>query len=247
MATELSDRRDDGSGERAHDFRLHLRAYLLVLLGAVIVALFLRVFIIHAYRIPSSSMEHTLLVGDYLFAERVSYGTSVELPWSDQPLFRMRAPRRPQRGDVVIFGSWDGSEHELIKRCVALAGDTVEVANGVLLVNGAPFDSLMSCRFGDDDSAARETRRRAGGEAYPPARPFKDRLRSFGPHVVQPEHVFVVGDNRDNSIDSRMKGDLPLASLRGKPLVIYWSMEQSSRAWNPFARVRWSRIGRLVL
>ncbi len=209
---------------------------------AVTIAALLRIFVLHAYRIPSASMENTLLVGDFLIAERISLGSTVEFPWSKQTNTRLPAFSKPRRGEVVIFRSWDNGRAEFIKRVVALAGDTVEVVDNMLLVNAEPFDPYLV--------------RANGGEAHvkflSQEQPdftlwhHTDRLRNFGPHVVQPGHFFAMGDNRDNSEDSRVKGDVPYSELRGRPVFIYWSVDQSKPWWNPARRIRWGRIGTLI-
>ena len=259
MAVEVARRGESDDGARSREGGVEaaggerepngpsipVRTYGVVFLAAFAVAVLLRVLVIHAYRIPSSSMEDTLLVGDYLLAERLTYGATVELPWSRRPLVRLRALRRPERGDIVIFRAWGGPRQEFIKRCVALAGDTVEVRDNVLFVNGAPFDSLLARRFDPDSRTAPRIKHSAGAARHTDLPSFSSRLRDFGPHVVQPGHIFAVGDNRNNSDDSRTNGDVPLSALRGRPLVIYWSMNQQGGRRNLLARVRWSRIGRL--
>lgn len=242
----------EGSGAIATDAKASterrppIRLYAYVLIGALLFALFLRAFVVHAYRIPSASMEDTLLIGDYLLAERITYGTSVELPWSDRPLFRPAAVRQPERGDIVIFRSWNDSGQEFIKRCVALAGDTVAVVGNRLLVNGMSFDSSLSCRFPAGEGALPQIKYLSRDDSHVGLWHVAKNLHEYGPHVVKRGHIFVMGDNRDNSDDSRVKGDLPLSALRGRPLFIYWSVAREGGSWNPFTRVRWSRIGRVL-
>jgi signal peptidase I len=218
------------------------RRILLALLFAIVIAALLRIFVLHAYRIPSASMENTLLVGDFLIAERISFGSTVEFPWSRQTDSRLPAVSTPLRGEVVIFRSWDDNRTEFIKRVVALAGDTVEVVDNLLLVNSEPFDQNLIQTNGGENHVRYLTREQPD---YPLWH-HTDRLRNFGPHVVPSGHFFAMGDNRDNSDDSRVKGDVPYTSLRGRPVLIYWSSETSQPWWNPIHRVRWSRIGRLI-
>lgn len=209
----------------------HWRVYAAMLAASLLVALLLRSLVVHAYRIPSASMETTLLAGDYLLAERVTFGAALELPIPGVPVVRWSARRGPKRGEVVIFQSWDEPRTELVKRCVALAGDTVEVANNVLTVNGELFDPAANRPIGMPEGQ--------DGSADPPA-------WDFGPHVVSPRAVFVMGDNRGNSQDSRLKGDVPISALRGRPLFVYWSVNLRSTSLNPFDSIRWSRIGKLI-
>jgi signal peptidase I len=217
------------------------RVYVIVLAVSLAVALFLRSTVVHAYRIPSASMENTLRVGDYLLAERVTFGAKLEFPFFDRPALSFSPLRLPERGDIVIFRSWHNPNTELIKRCVALGGDTVEVADGVLTVNGMHVDSLFA-RGG----AGAEFKTRHGGEPPLSHRHLVERLANFGPHRVAPGNIFAMGDNRDNSDDSRTNGDIPLAAIKGRPLFIYWSVDESPASLNPLRVVRWGRIGRAV-
>ena len=191
-------------------------------------------------------MEDTLLVGDFLLAERLSFGANVELPWARSTGIRLPALRTPRAGEVVVFREWDNGEADYIKRCVGLPGDTIEVVGGTLLVNREPFDPLLEIITGGDARVKQLTRLAAPDDPHYAHRHFTDRLRNFGPHVVPPEHIFVIGDNRDNSEDSRMRGDVPLVAVRGRPVFIYWSVEPDAPWWNLARRIRWERIGTLV-
>ena len=231
----------DTPGRRASARRgAGLRPYAIVLSAALLAAFLLRASVLHAYRIPSSSMEDTLLAGDFLLAERVSFGSTVELPWTGRELMRLPAVAAPHRGDVVIFRGRRGSE--IIKRCVAHAGDTVEVRRSVLLVNGQPLDSVLMSRAG-----VRGIKNTPPNDVpYDIVSPLLSPQRNFGPHVVPPGHIFVMGDNRANSEDSRAHGDVPLDALRARPLVIYWSGEPDTPWWRRPAGIRWGRVGQIV-
>jgi len=232
-----------GEGTAPPEHRLPVRVYACVLIAALVVALLLRTFVLHAYRIPSASMEDTLLIGDYLLAERITYGSSVRPPWSSQSFLRLPALRQPRRGEIVIFRSWDDPGQEFIKRCVALASDTVEVVENMLLVNNVPFDSILARDRTSPQPQCKYLSRRNPEDGL---RHLAERLRNYGPHVVKQGHAFVMGDNRENSDDSRLKGDVPLSALSGRPMIIYWSLEPADSSWNPLARVRWSRLGRVI-
>ena len=198
----------------------------IVIGGALLLALFLRSVVFRAYRIESSSMENTLLAGDYLMAERVTFGAVVEGPFSSRPLFRLPGIRGPRRGDVVIFRDSTGTE--LIKRCVAVGGDSVMLRDNVLYVNGTRFDS--TCGRGISLKHAR----------HPRSWSYYQRIQNYGPHVVADDHIFVMGDNRDNSEDSRLFGDVSVNQLRGRALVIYFSHAPLDSREG----IRWDRIGR---
>jgi signal peptidase I len=198
----------------------------IVIGGALLLALFLRVAVFRAYRIESSSMENTLLDGDYIMAERVTYGAVIERPFSSRLLCRLPGIREPHRGDIVIFRDSTGTE--MIKRCVAVGGDSVTLRDNVLYVNGIRFDS--TCVKGTPFKHAR----------HPRSWSYYQRIQNYGPHVVAQDHFFVMGDNRDNSEDSRLFGDVSVDRLRGRALVIYFSHAPLGSREG----IRWERIGR---
>ena len=222
-----------------------VREYIQPLVVIFLVALAIRTVVIHAYRIPSGSMEDTLLVGDYLLANRFVYGAPIEIPFTGIVLGRLPALSRPKRGDILIFASWSDTTEDFIKRCVALPGDTVLIAGDVLSVNGRPFESILHERFGRDPRVypqikslpARRTRI-FGMRGVDPS--------NYGPHVVPEGHFFAMGDNRHNSADSRFNGDVPLRRLKARAMIVYWSMDTDMPVWNLGEFVRWDRIGRLI-
>jgi signal peptidase I len=189
-----------------------IREYTEIIVLAVALALFVRTFFVQAFRIPSESMEDTLLVGDFLFANKFLYGAKL-------PFVQLRLPsvRDPQPGDIIIFKYPGDHKTDYIKRCVAVAGQTVELRGNELLVDGKLQDEdYTKYVFGD--------------------RPD----RRFGPFTVPADHVFMMGDNRDNSADSRAWGPLDMNLITGKAMFIYFS-------WNPSSNsIRFSRIGDLI-
>lgn len=229
------------------------------ILGALAIFLVLRAFLIEAYRIPSGSMIPTLLVGDWLFVNKAIYGAHVPFTHVSLPAYR-----EPRRGDVVVFVSpYQADEAArgadptptLVKRLVGTPGDTLYMRKGVLYVNGiaqrqgygvtAPvnpdaanaedplFDwqktvGLKSSRFG----AA-------------PSQPTHD---NWGPLVVPPRRLFMMGDSRYNSKDSRYWGFVPRENVRGKPLFVYYSYnaDDSDRPLPMITDIRWSRIGHWI-
>ncbi len=189
-----------------------LREYSEIIVLAVALALFVRTFFVQAFRIPSESMEDTLLVGDFLFANKLVYGP--KLPFVD---LRLPAIRDPKPGDIIIFKYPNDPKIDYIKRCVAVEGQTVELVDNKLFV-----DAVMQ----DEDY----TKYVFG------SRPD----RRFGPFKVPEGHIFMMGDNRDNSADSRAWGPLDKRLISGKAMFIYFS-------WNPNAHsVRFSRIGDVI-
>jgi len=189
-----------------------IREYTEIIVLAVALALFVRTFFVQAFRIPSESMEDTLLVGDFLFANKLLYGP--KLPFVD---WRLPAIREPKPGDIVIFKYPGDHKTDYIKRCVAVAGQTVELKGNKLYVDGElQHEDYTKYVFGD--------------------RPD----RHFGPYTVPEGHIFMMGDNRDNSADSRAWGPLDLNLVMGKAMFIYFS-------WNPSSNtIRFSRIGDII-
>ncbi len=189
-----------------------IREYAEIIVLAVALALFVRTFFIQAFRIPSESMEDTLLVGDFLFANKLIYGP--KLPFVD---WRLPSIRDPKPGDIIIFKYPVDPKVDYIKRCVAVEGQTVELVDNKLYVDGVLQDEeFTKYVFG--------------------SRPD----RRFGPFTVPEGHIFMMGDNRDNSADSRAWGPVDKKLVSGKAMFIYFS-------WNPNAHsVRFSRIGDVI-
>ncbi len=188
-----------------------LREYIEIIVTAVVLALFVRALIIQSYHIPSESMEDTLLKGDFLFANKFIYGAKV--PFCD---WRFPAVRKPKPGDIVIFKFPGDRKTDYIKRCVAVEGQTIELKGKKMFVDGVQLK---------EDFAK-----------YTHNMP----RRNYGPFTVPSGHIFVFGDNRDNSYDSRFWGSLDMKLLRGKALFIYFSIDYKKH-W-----LRFSRIGDII-
>jgi signal peptidase I len=210
---------------------------------ALVVWLFLRTFLVEAFRIPSGSMENTLLVGDFLFVNKLLYGAEV-------PVLHKRLPavREPRRGDVVIFDSVEEADLKVVKRLVGVPGDTLAMESGQLIRNGQPVDEPWA-RHGNPgayaDAFYRAKMRRWQVEHFVGAdsASYHPDLQDWGPIEVPPGHFFMMGDNRDDSYDGRYWGFLPRENVRGRPLVVYFSFDPSS--WKPlpfFSAVRWGRL-----
>lgn len=209
---------------------------------ALVIWFVLRALLIEAFRIPSSSMEHTLLVGDFLFVNKALYGAEV-------PLVRTRLPafREPERLDIVVFDSKTQEGVKVVKRLVGMPGDTLEMRSGVLFRDGAPqaepyiqhIDSLS-------DPIEPEMKAWQVGYLLPSVdrddyHPSRD---NWGPLVVPTGQYFVMGDNRDNSYDSRYWGFVDRRVIRGRPLFVYYSFDHGSWRALPFlTAIRWGRIG----
>ncbi len=213
------------------------------LLIAVVLAVLIKTSIVEAYKIPSSSMEDTLLIGDFLIANKFIYGAEL-------PLIGVRLPaiKDPVPGDVVIF-KWPGDRTtNYIKRCVAVAGQKVEVINKVLYVDGKEFPNPPESKFTDS-------------RIMPRAGIHENNRDNWGPYVVPKDCYFMMGDNRDNSYDSRFWGPVKREFILGEAMLIHWSWEPdpgspTAEVSDPlsvpklflyniahfFDRVRWGRL-----
>jgi signal peptidase I len=228
--------------------------WLKAIIWALAVALLIRQFLFQAFRIPTGSMKDTLLVHDFLFVNKFLYGAKtpdrLTIPFlnktiaEDVPYLELPAIREPRQGDIIVFELPQDRSQDYIKRCVAVAGDTVAVHDGVLHVNGAIYESNFA--VDDGDHSCVPTWRNRDGCPEPHSRLDPASMlrgphnREFGPVVVADGHLFMMGDNRYNSMDSRYWGQLPVELVKGKAEIIYWSYE------NVFFWPRWDRLLRLI-
>jgi len=229
------------------------------IVGALAIFLILRAFLIEAYRIPSGSMIPTLLVGDWLFVNKAIFGAHIPFTNSSLP-----AIRDPRRGDVVVFVSpYQADEAErgndptptLVKRLVGTAGDTLYMRSGILYVNGIAqrqgygAASQVSPEIANSVDPLFDWQKKVGlrssrfGAA--PSQPNHD---NWGPFVVPPHRLFMMGDSRYNSKDSRYWGFVPRENVRGKPLFVYYSYnaDDSDRPLPMLTDIRWRRIGHWI-
>jgi len=208
------------------------REYIEAIVIALVIAAILRAFVVQAYHIPTESMENTLLVGDFLLVDKISYN------FND-----------PKPGDIIVFQYPLNPSKDFVKRCVAVEGQVVEMRDKVLYVDGKPEAPVPTALYSDP-------------KIIPASLSNRDNFTSLR---VPPGCVFVLGDNRDNSRDSRVWGFLEKQFIRGKALAIYWSWApdpqapkwQSPYIWPTFAivfynlahfpsRIRWERIGKIL-
>lgn len=220
-----------------------LREYLEALLIAVIFATFARAYLVQAFKIPSESMKENLLVGDHILVNKFVYGPA-------GPLERALLPQRAiQRGDVVVFKFPEDPARDFIKRCIGLPGDTIEISDKVLFVNGDEVHDRSYAYHLDERTVPRSDL---------VASSYRGR-DNFGPFTVPPGHYFCLGDNRDFSNDSRFWGPVPASHVRGRALLIYWSLDTGpagesgsglGQVWRSLLRVpratRWERTFRIV-
>lgn len=232
----------DSRGEPPHGRAAHRGwEWTRSILAAFVLFLMIRTFLVEAFRIPTGSMENTLLVGDFLLVNKAIFGSHI-------PFTRVRLPAfaAPGRGDVVVFTPPHDPGRSYVKRLVAVAGDTVEMRDKTLFVNGRA-QAEPYARHGDPgDVRARamtwqcEYRVADSGDCSP----SRD---SWGPLVVPEDHYLVLGDNRDDSEDSRYWGFVPRDAIRGRPLFVYYSFEPGSSRRAPWITgVRWDRIGAAI-
>ncbi len=194
------------------------REYAEAIVLAVILALFIRTFVVQAFKIPSGSMLPTLKIGDHILVVKSIYG--VRLPFNNKVIIPVK---KPQRDDVIVFIYPVDPDKDFIKRVVAVPGDKVEIRDKKLYINDKPAPDEHGYY---DDPELNPIMKKPGDE--------------FGPVVVPPKKVFVMGDNRDHSYDSRFWGFVDLEAIKGKAFMIYWSWDSDN--W----RVRWDRVGDMV-
>ncbi|NPA80735.1 MAG: signal peptidase I [Thermotogae bacterium] len=207
-------------------------------LYTILIVLLIRAFLIQAYVIPTGSMEDTLLPGDFLFVFKPIYGIVI-------PLTPIKIPERvlPKRRDIVVF-RFPYEPKDYVKRTIGLPGDTVEIINKQVYINGRPlkepyvvFKDRRIIEWPYDDISPEEFQRLWESGELMDAEWVRD---NFGPVVVPDGKIFVLGDNRDFSWDSRFWGPLDVKYLRGRPLIIYFSWDPKRR------RIRFNRIFRIV-
>lgn len=203
-----------------------VREYTEAIVIALVLAFFIRTFVIQAFKIPSGSMLPTLLIGDHLLVNKFIYG--IKVPFTGTVLVPIRSPAR---NDVIVFRYPMDPKLDYIKRVIAVGGDTVEGRDKVVYINGEPLEDQYGMHM---DQAVLER-----------AVSTRD---NFGPIKVPEGKVFVMGDNRDNSYDSRFWGFVDHRAILGKALVIYWSwdVEQPLLSLDRLQSIRWGRFGDLI-
>jgi signal peptidase I len=210
---------------------------------ALVVWFFLRTFLVEAFRIPSGSMENTLLIGDFLFVNKALYGAEV-------PIIHTRLPavREPKRDDILVFDSVEEEGLKVVKRLIGMPGDTLSMENGELFRNGERVHERYAVH--SDPTRSEDPIQRAKMREWQlphlvhrnPAT-YQPDLQEWGPIVVPRDSFFMMGDNRDSSYDGRYWGFLPRKNVRGKPLVVYFSYDPSSWRALPFlTAIRWGRL-----
>jgi signal peptidase I len=195
-----------------------MQEYIEAIIIAVLIAVFIRTFIMQAYKIPSRSMVPTLLVGDHLLVSKFIYG--IKIPYFRKTIIPLSDPKR---GDIVVFIYPNDRSKDFIKRVIGIGGDTIEIKNKKIFLNGREYTDS----FGIYSDTV----------IYPAALQPRD---NFGPISVPQGSLFVMGDNRDESMDSRYWGFVDLKDVEGKAFIIYWSWDREDQ------KLRWKRTGSLL-
>lgn len=221
-----------------------VREYFESVIIAVILALFIRTFVVQAFKIPTGSMENNLLIGDHLLVNKFTFGPTAS------SLERTLLPVRPiKRGDVIVFKYPEEPTRDFIKRVIGLPGETLELRDKKVSINGQPLDEAAYVHFLEPPGTSSEFREVT---SY-------DVRERYGPVTVPANQYFVMGDNRDNSQDSRYWGFLPRDYIKGRALVIYWSYDDGLGDYHEestgealkglgsvfvhfFTRTRWDRM-----
>jgi signal peptidase I len=206
-----------------------VREYVEAFAVALLIALLVRTLVIQAFKIPSSSMEDTLLIGDHIFVNKFLYG--YHIPYTKGRILRFSVP---QRGDIIVFVFPEDTSKDFIKRVVGVPGDTIEIRQKRVFLNGRALEEKY-VRYADGDRVDGFIRSR---DNLPPVR-------------VPPGKLFVMGDNRDRSYDSRFWGFVDLDAVIGKAMFIYFSVDWNrgvlwTEVWRYPELVRWNRIGHLL-
>jgi signal peptidase I len=200
---------------------------------AAVVALFIRQFVVEAFKIPSGSMIPTLTIGDHLLVNKFIYGPRI--PFTDSRIFSWKEPKR---GDIIVFKYPENEDKNFIKRVVGVPGDKVQIVKGKLLLNDRPV--LLSPEGQMQEHGGQLFKEQLGTVTHQIQYLADQSQKNEGPWLVPKDSVFVMGDNRDNSQDSRFWGFVKYNKVLGKALIIYWSWDGDER-W-----VRWERIGSLI-
>ncbi len=198
------------------------REYAEAIIVALLLALFIRTFVVQAFKIPSGSMEPTLLIGDHILVNKFIYGIKLRVPFTSLN-YTLIPISTPKRNDVVVFIYPVDPKKDFIKRVVGLPGDTVQIKDKKVYINHLPMEDPHGVH--------------SDQMTIPEAEQPRD---NTGPLIVPPNKLFVMGDNRDESYDSRYWGFVDKNEIIGKAFIIYWSWDRTEFG------VRWSRLGKLI-
>jgi len=207
-----------GIGNMKKNTMTVIREYAKAIIIAIIIALFIRTFVVQAFKIPSGSMKETLLIGDHILVNKFIYG--VKIPFLRKTVIPLK---EPERGDIVVFIYPVDRSKDFIKRTIAIEGDVIEIKNKKIFINDKPYND--------------------GRGIYTDSLVIPHSIQprdNFGPVKVPEDSIFVMGDNRDQSFDSRFWGFVKLEDVLGKAFIIYWSWDRINND------VRWNRLARIL-
>ncbi|MEK2687582.1 signal peptidase I [Bdellovibrio sp. GT3] len=216
------------------------REYITTLVIAVFFALFVRSYLVTAYKVPTGSMQPTLKPGDFIFSSRVAYG--IQIPFSDKKWHLTF----PERGDVVVFNYSNQHEISNVKRVVGLPGDKIQIVDGRLILNDQPLEYVM-VSGSDADNPNHDLfeifEEKTQDSSWRVIFQKQSQGKDFGPIIVPPGEVFILGDNRDASDDSRYWGTVPSSQIMGKVVLIWLSLDwQEKWGGDRYPSVRWNRV-----
>jgi len=233
-----------------------IREYVEAILVALIAALILRIFVIQAFRIPTGSMKDTLLIGDFLLVNKFIYGvrTPDRIPLINVniPYFRLPAFKNPKPGDIIVFKYPLDEKLDYIKRCMAIEGQTIEVRKGIVYIDGNPEGKYELVKRKYDSKAGEYIQyykiTKNNGKVYTIRRyeRVNKELENFGPVKVPKGKLFAMGDNRDNSSDSRVWGFVPRENIVGQALIIYFSWDADAPLYKLYKKIRTDRLAKLI-
>ncbi len=215
--------KDSKTTVESSDKTSKVQEYIEAIIIAILIAVVVRTFVVQAYKIPSRSMVPTLLVGDHLLVNKFIYG--VKIPFLRKIVIPVSEPKR---GDIVVFEYPQDRSKDYIKRVIGVGGDKIEIKNKEIFINDKPYKDTYGVY---SDRAV-----------YPAVVQPRDNLPAMR---IPKGSLFVMGDNRDESYDSRFWGFVDLKDLEGKAWVIYWSWNAEAQD-NPLRKVRWERIGQMI-
>ncbi len=227
-----------------------VREWIELIVSIIIIVFFIRLTLVEAFRIPTGSMEDTMLIGDFLLVNKFVYGIRspdwIGVPFTRigffVPFFRIPGVREPRSGDIVVFRYPLDPKLSYIKRCVAAEGQTVEIREKKLYVDGVLFPNPPGSKFTSEILYPRDYVERS----IVPRNMVMRNRDNYGPVTVPPGCLFVMGDNRDNSADSRYWGFLSRNLVIGKALIIYFSWNSRKPLYRMNRKIRWERIGNLI-
>ena len=225
MDSSITGKSNSVSQKKLSGFTRFRKDWIEPIIIALVLVFFIKTFFIQNFKIPSSSMEDTLLIGDHLFAVRFIYGTKI--PFTKINILKVRNPRQ---GDIIVFKYPEDPSKDFIKRCVATEGQTVEIKNKQVFVDRKQMEFPKHAKFIDNNIL-----------------PIEFGVRDNYPAKLIPKgNLFAMGDNRDNSNDSRFWGFVPYENIKGKALFIYWSIDPDVPVYDVIHKIRWGRMFSLI-